>query len=328
MTQRQIWINLGGLAAILCLCAVWYWTGTGIRAIPSLTRSLQDQNPKTRASAAQGLAELSHLAKSATPTLLDLALNDPSQHVATEAARALARIDLSAARKVLAAYQPQLQDQDAQVRLTACTMLAALGPAATPSVPALLPLLDDPDDQVRERAVNALALVGFPAGLVSPALTRALEDKSAIVRHTATRHLAFTIYPPPDSWPILRRLTDDQDKSVASLAKIALGRGLGEPPPKADAYAQMIGMKAGADYALLQLARMGPDAAGAVPAIASMLGSDQVLSRFLAVEALRAIGPAAASAVPALQQTLQDEDPVMREIAAEALTSIGSRATP
>nr|MBI3613706.1 HEAT repeat domain-containing protein [Nitrospirota bacterium] len=323
MTQRQIWLNLAGLLALIGLCAGWYWQSTGVRAIPALTDSLKDDQPQTRVFAAQGLAEIGAAAKSSAPDLLELALHDPVQYAGAEAAKALTRIDLSAARQVMAAYLPLLRNQDVQVRRRACVVLASLGPVAKPAVPALLGALDDADDLVRDRAVDALAMIGLPATAVLPALTRALEDKTAFVRYTATRHFAFTLTPPPDSWPVLSRRLNDQDKGVASLAQNALDRAMREPAPKASVYARMIGMKTGTGYALLQLAMLGPGAAEALPALMPVLQDEQALHRYLAVEALGAIGPPAAAAVPALTRLLTDEDAVVRESAIGALAAIG-----
>ncbi len=328
MTQRQIWLNLAGLLALICLCAGWYWQSTGVRAIPALTRALRDEQSQARIFAAQGLAETGVAAKASVPDLLEVALHDPVQYAGAEAARALTRIDLFAARQVMASYLPLLQDQDVQVRRNACSVLASLGPVAKPAVPALVALLDDPDDLVRDRAVDALAMIGLPAKTVLSALTRALEDKTAFVRYTATRHYAFTLTPPPDSWPLLRRLMNDRDKGVASLARSALDRAMREPAPKASVYAQMIGMKTSTGYALQQLAMLGPGAAEALPVLVPVLQDEQALHRYLAVETLGAIGPQAAAAVPALTKLLTDDDQVVRESAAEALASIGGAGPP
>nr|MBI3611601.1 HEAT repeat domain-containing protein [Nitrospirota bacterium] len=323
MTQRHIWQNVTGLLALIGLCAGWYWQSTGVRAIPALTQALQDEQVQARVFAAQGLAETGVAAKASVPDLLEVALHDPVQYAAAEAAKALTRIDLAAARQVMAAYLPLLRDQDVQVRRKASAMLGSLGPVAKPAVPSLLGALDDTDDLVRDRAVDALATIGLPAKTVLSALTRALEDKTAFVRYTATRHFAFTLTPPPASWPLLRRLMHDPDKGVASLAQSALDRAMREPAPKASVYAQMIGMKTSTGYALQQLAMLGPGAAEALPAIMPVLQDEQALHRYLAVEVLGAIGPQATSAVPALTRLLTDEDAVVRESAAEALATIG-----
>lgn len=324
MTQRQIWLNLAGLLAVIGLCAGWYWQSTGVRAVPALTRALTEAQPQARIFAAQGLAEAGAAAAASVPDLLEVALHDPVQYAASEAARALTRIDLTAARRVMTFYLPLLRDRDAQVRRKACAVLASLGPVAKPAVPALLDLLADDDDLVRDRAVDALATIGLPATSVLPALTRALEDRTPFVRYTATKHLAFTLTPPAGSWPALRRLLNDQDKGVASLARTALDRAMREPTPTASVYARMLGMKTSTGYALVQLAMQGPPAVEALPAIVPMLQDARALHRYLAAEALGAIGPQAASAVPALTQSLKDEEAVVRDSAADALAAIGT----
>jgi HEAT repeat protein len=76
---------------------------------------------------------------------------------------------------------------------------------------------------------------------------------------------------------------------------------------------------------LLQLAKLGPRAAEAVPKLASLLSAERPLERYLAASTLESVGPGALQAVPALQRTLADPDPIVREAAAEALHSIEAR---
>lgn len=53
MTQKHIWLNLGGLIALIGLLGLFYWTSTGARAVPALTESLKDKDSKVRIAAAQ-----------------------------------------------------------------------------------------------------------------------------------------------------------------------------------------------------------------------------------------------------------------------------------
>lgn len=80
-------------------------------------------------------------------------------------------------------------------------------------------------------------------------------------------------------------------------------------------------------YAASELARWGPAAAPAVPALRRALrypySSD---ARDAAAEALGAIGPAAAEAIPDLVEALEDDYWVIRAQAAYALGSIGKPA--
>src|SRR5436190_12259921 len=77
---------------------------------------------------------------------------------------------------------------------------------------------------------------------------------------------------------------------------------------------------------VLQLRRLGPKAADAVPALTKALRDRDLNVRSSAADALASIGPAAAPAVPALMEALKDSDSDMRRAAAAALGAIGPAA--
>jgi HEAT repeat protein len=82
-------------------------------------------------------------------------------------------------------------------------------------------------------------------------------------------------------------------------------------------------------HAALELGKYGPDAARAVPALASALSSEDISVRRNAALALGKIGPAARSASGALHKALTDSDYRVREYAVFALGEIGdARALP
>lgn len=91
--------------------------------------------------------------------------------------------------------------------------------------------------------------------------------------------------------------------------------------------------------AAMSLAKMGPDAQDAVPALAKALGDRDLNVRYFAATALQAVGPAAQAGVAALVQALDTfpggspalDGPMryyadVRVVAAEALGAIGSHA--
>jgi len=330
MTQKQIWMNLGGLAALIALLALFYWQSTGARAVPAMTAALKHPDSKIRAAAAQMLADIGPAARPAVPELLNQALHDPVLYAGTTAAGALPKIDLAAARQVMAAYVPALHDADTDNRREACAMLGSLGPVAKPAVPALGAALDDPQETVRMHAVGALGEIGIPASVVIPTLAKALHDPSPVVRHRAVSQFAFSMPPIESVVPYLKELTEDKDQSVATLAKSALSSPHRLAKDRTAVYSTMLQMGNANEYALRQLAQLGPEAAGTVPAVIPVLKDNRPLHRYLAAEALGAIGPGARDAVPALTAVLQDEDVVVRESVAEALRAIetGAAAGP
>jgi hypothetical protein len=91
---------------------------------------------------------------------------------------------------------------------------------------------------------------------------------------------------------------------------------------KADTYA----LRRAATY---QLTSIGPEASGAIPVLAEMLGDGDPQTREAAAEALGAFGPAAAEAVPALIEAINDSDEYVQYEVIEALGNIGdSQAVP
>jgi HEAT repeat protein len=298
MTQKQIGLNLAALVALIVLLAGWYWQSTGARAVPALTGSLADERAKVRVMAATALAEIGPAASAAAPALLDQALRDSNLNASATAAGALAKIDLTAARQVMSASLPQLASGDADARRRACEVIASLGPVARPAVPRLVEASKDPDEVVRGRAVAALGSIGLPAAQVVPALIAALGDPAPGVRYTAVLQFSFAQVPEA-AIPALTTRLGDEEKSVAGLAERALAAARQGQMANVPVLAMMLRMGSSRDYTLLQLAKLGPRAAGAVPALVPILREPRALDRYLAAEALGAIGPAAAAARPA-----------------------------
>lgn len=325
LTQKDIYLNLGGLGVLIALLGLTYWQHTGPRVVPKLVEQLKDQDTTARILAAQWLAKLGPDATGALPALVDLALHDPSQDTGAAAATAIRVLDLQAAREVVTGALPALWDADAEVRRKACVVLGSLGPVAKPAVPSLITMLDDTDELVRERAVGALGMIGIPQTEIVAALTKALRDPAPNVRYRAAAQFAFHVPVTATSLPALMDLRHDEDRSVASLAEVALEHA-GQNNTRQDVadLVTLLERPGEKDYALQQLAQLGPDAADAAPVLISVLRDSLALNRYLAAEALRAIGPAAEEAVPELIVALRDPDPIVTESAAEALEAIGT----
>lgn len=324
MTRIQIWLNLSGLGVLIALLGLTYWLHTGPRAVPGLIEQLKDEDTTARILAAQWLAKLGSDAKAALPALVDLALRDSNQDTSAAAATAIRVLDLQVARDVVADYLPALWDANPEVRRKACVVLGSLGPVAKPAVASLITMLDDTDELVRERAVGALGTIGIPQSEIVAALTKALRDSASVVRYRAAAQFAFHMPVTATSLPTLMELRNDPDKSVASLAEVALEHASRTDRQDVSNLVSLLERPGEKDYALQQLAQLGPEAADAAPVLISVLKDRLALNRYLAAEALRAIGPAAEEAVSALIAALHDPDPIVIESAAEALEAIGT----
>ena len=328
LPPREIKLHLLGLVLFVGLLSLWYWLSTGIRAVPTLIEMLQDDDPSTRIVAAEQLGQVGPAALAAIPRLLAQATRDGSQHANTTAAAALKSIDLTAARQVMTHFIPRLQDQDAQQRRTACAVLGSLGPVAKPAVPALLAVGHDPDELVRRNALMALASIGIPSPPIVAALLEGLRDSSSLVRQTAVTQFAFTV---PLTQPVIAALTpllSDPDRSIATLARSALDKSKPDDAAQLESLGMMVQHSAARDYALHQLAQLGPVAGDALLPILPLLQDDRPLVRYLAAEAIGAMGVSAKQALQPLQQQRQDPDPVVREAVAEAIAGIEAAMAP
>ena len=328
LPPREIKLHLLGLVLFLGLLGLWYWLSTGARAMPTWIEMLQDDDPSTRIVAAEQLGQVGPAAQVALPQLLAQATRDGSQHANTTAATALKSIDLTAARQVMTHFIPRLQDQDAQQRRTACAVLGSLGPVAKPAVPALLALVHDLDELVRRNALMALASIGIPSPPIVAALLEGLRDSSSLVRQTAVTQFAFTI---PLTQPVITALTpllNDPNRSMATLARSALDKARPDDAAQLESLGMMVQHSGARDYALHQLAQLGPAAGDALLPVLPLLQDDRPFVRYLAVEAIGAMGPAAKQALQALQQRREDSDPVVREAVADAIAGIEAAMVP
>jgi HEAT repeat protein len=324
MALKQIWLNLGALAVLMAVLALVYWQHTGVRAVPELVQALQGRDLQTQMLAVQGLKQIGQPALAAIPRLTELATVAGGHSVHIEAAGALPPIDLSAARQVMIAWLPKLQDPDPQVRRDAAGVLGALGPVAKPAVHSLLGISNDPNTAVRDRVVRALAAIALPPDLVMRGLLQALQDPEWTVRYAAVTSFSFGAISNPESLALLRTLTQDNNQMVARLAQSAVAAA--EHPIPVSVHLFALDQGEDRTHPLVQLSKLGRGAAEAVPRLTTLLTSQRPLERYLAAMALTCIGPAAASAVPMLQRSLQDPDPIVREAVAEALQGIEGRS--
>lgn len=327
LTPREITLHLAGLVLLLGLLGLWYWLSTGPRVVPTLMEMLKDDDPSTRIVAAEQLGQIGPAARAAIPQLLSQAIQDGNQHANTTAAAALKWIDLGASRHVMTHFMTRLQDSDLQQRRTACAVLGSLGPVAKPAVPALLTAAHDTDALVRRNALTALASIGIPPGMVSTALLAGLRDSSSLVRQTAVAQFAFTAPVSEDAAAALTPLLNDQDNSIATLARTALEKPKSGDAAHIESLGMMLGHSTARDYALHQLAQLGPAAGEALTPILPLLDDDHPLIRYLAVETLAGMGQGATQALLALKQR-HDSDPIIQAAITDAVAALESATAP
>lgn len=285
-------------------------------ALPALTAALKDKNIEIRIHAAATLGRLGPDAKSALPALFEAARDTSNVGVqvrrllpasVTEAAvRASFQIDPDCGAALAKAALPELtaalKGMDEGALLSAALALAWLGPHAKPALPALQEAYND------------------AYGITEFALRRAMN----LIGVDITKELAELTKDPRA--PIERRL-----KALEKLSSIKepgghvislLTKALKDPEPA---------IRAGAAAAV---ARVGPSAKAAIPALLDLLGDADLVEAAEkhhiaepnpAVHALARMG---ADALPGLAKTLKDREKprLVRVYATMSLGLMGRKA--
>ncbi|HTQ39576.1 MAG TPA: HEAT repeat domain-containing protein [Pirellulales bacterium] len=234
-------------------------------------------------------------------------------------------VDLGpAAKPTVPALIKALNTGDAPLQWHAARALSAIGPAAKDAVPALTAALKSNDAMVRGYAANALEEIGDASQPAVPELVALLSDKNGNVRRKAidalvAMHLKFDTLA-----PILKQVLEqsNMDPALVVPALNAL----------ADAGDDGINVLIGelkndkaVHAACIGLADAGPKAKAAVPELIRVVQEQDKhpAVRREAIMALAAIGPDSKSAGPQLVKALSDQQYAVRYAAALAVGQIG-----
>jgi HEAT repeat protein len=198
--------------------------------------------------------------------------------------------------------------------------LVAMG---EPAVPCLLQRLDDPDTHIRRGCAAALLRIDREIGLPPVRERLAHSDRGfgismahAMVRTNVEAGLAVQV--------MIENLSDTYYPVYNESIKV-----LGELGPQStEAVPVLVEHLRKAEHADIRsrlahaLARIGPGASAAVPALGEALGDPDADVREAAAYALSTVGPAAREAEHALRLALNDADPKVRFRASKALQKL------
>jgi HEAT repeat protein len=217
-----------------------------------------------------------------------------------------------------------LDDGDPSVKMAAAWALGTLGDAATEAVPRLASTLrEDPSPGVRAAAARALGATEGDAAVT--ALFDALWDPHEAVRHEAAQALSRLKLSTDDISRLAEALESD-DLYVRAFAAWRLGNFGEEAKDAVPALVRELDDPRDHVVVSASLARIGPGAVAAVPALLDQCSSADHGRRWRAAKALGRIGPGAAEGVPALVALLSDPNERVRLHAARALGRIGPEA--
>ncbi|MEZ4618138.1 MAG: HEAT repeat domain-containing protein [Caldilineaceae bacterium] len=235
--------------------------------VGSYVDALTGVNKQQRLHAADGLGMMGQAAGDAIPTLAT-ALTDEYEPIALNAAYALAGMGAPAVDTLLTALESENKD----VSRNAAYGLAALG---TPAINGLTEHLTHANEQTRGYAAFALGEIGLTgtsaAATTATALASLMNDESEWVRRNTVEALGTL------------GLTDNQAAEQHTVQTLAAALQ--------DSDGQVRFTSA------LSLARIGRQAAAAVPALQQALHDENRYVRANAVDALSRIGNAEAQAV-------------------------------
>ncbi len=310
------------------------------KAVPELTRALDDPELRGMAAEALSMTESGHMA--AVPVFVDRLSDREAGHYASMTLARMARENPSIAQRLLEEFHSPaphvragvstafgaaggdcglaavpamvraLDDPESMVRSAAAEGLARLGPAASAAVPRLAKaLMEDKHDWTRRNCAAALGLVGDLRG--RDALASALKDPFNDVRGAAVEAIARLGGPqaPATLMPAL--------KDASPSVRLAAVRSLGSLKARTSARA-IVGMlrdenheiSSSAVYALGQIG--DPDTAEALAEVAK---SEKSTMRSLAATALGEIE--SPRVVEPLIGLLSDPDSATRHYAARSL---------
>ncbi len=278
-------------------------------AIRKLSRGLSDPEPTIRASAAIGLGQLASTTEVDLPPELVAALHDESPQVRNVVVKALSSAQLTAS--VVPALITELASPDKEVQLRATEILAHVGPAAMPAMPALLAMLSEPFDLKRSQTDRTLPNYWDPACAAAVALGKIGAAPESIAGLTAM-------------------LASDVPARVHTAASALAMLG----PPAACAVPALIiaydkflraeGHMIGQSAVVMALGELGPLSPAGPEALKILTRGLDSKDKWIRVSAAEALGQFGRDATPALSKLRELEQSPVRELHDAAAKSVAA----
>jgi len=203
----------------------------------------------------------------------------------------------------------------------ACVILFIVG--CTSSNEQLIAQLGEPDPKTRIAAARALGAQQDDMARIVPALAGATQDADVEVRETSLTALGRIGPAAKSSLPSLEQSLDDPELSVRVAAALASQKI--DPGNATFVPVILDALRAGHGPVFLEVERMGPKAAWAVPTLVKLLADERASIRALAARTLGEIGVAEGGVKSALERGLRDNSFAVRKAAQRSLQQIPSQ---
>lgn len=267
----------------------------GSSAVPTLTKTLTDENEHIRSMSAASLKEIGPDAKDATPALIK-SLGDDSTNfrIVQDALGSIGKATIPSLIALFPEPKGDSETEDAKrlrwrIRNRAVTVFGTIGGVAVPDLIEILK--SEKDDMSQDFAAEALGNIGPAAKDAVPALIQHITESNRY-KKKATEKLGQY------QWTLKSVLETLRDSDILWGAR-ALGK-------------------------------IGPDAKDAAPKLLSLLQAIQNeefnANKHVLIEALGGIGPTASASVPTLIQLLKDPGADVRLATIVALGKMGPSA--
>lgn len=322
--------------------------------LPSLTRLLADPDPAVAAQAARLLALQG---ERVVPLMIEALANEDARYWASLVLSSLGE----RARAAVPALIAVLNTEEPEVRREVIMALGAIGPEARAAMPALLEVMKSDDPAIVLAGTYSLGNMGPAAQLATPILREQMETEDPFLMAATAwalaslnpedtslqtqmisilvRTLALPDNPSareaaaralvelrPDPNLLLPELADLVSNSPPEVLRDAMQAFVAVGPPAVPAMIRLLQDEQARPLAARVLGQIGPEAAGAVPSLATALETSNPEARREILFALAAIGPAAEPAVPQMVPFVSSELPQVRYTAIYALGELGSAA--
>lgn len=299
-------------------------------AVPELIKALSDNERQVWFNSITALARIGPDAAEAVPALINElehadrgGYHDQTRYRIAFALGSIGTAALPALTNALAS------DRDV-MREGAAKAISWIGPPATNAISLLVKNLNDGDSDVREKSAEALGKIG-PAAI--PELEAGLKSDQTNTRAGAAQALEWMGEPAKDSGPQLAAALRAEKEDTARTPMIhALSKLNYDPPALLDMVVPLL--RSNSESVRLEASNaiilMEPAATTSVPLLQKMVSSNDEGAIKVGATYLGDIGPDAAGAVPALIAARTKETATNETTSAidEALIQIGAPAVP
>jgi HEAT repeat protein len=271
-------------------------------AMPVLLQGVRNHSHPELGAAEWALYVLGPEAQPAVP-ILQRALQDPEDDVRLWAAQALGQIG-PAARGAVPVLRQALQDGDPDVRFSAADSLTLIERRPIEALPTLL------EDAKRGHQRSNRQFGRTPAPVLS--LSRyGTTAMPALVQAVFSKGPDAAVGDEDARW-LFDKVKAEARAAVPAFVAALRARCLGMPPLRGG------GSTAVPEEMIHTLGKFGPETGDAVPLLVEILAGNHPRLQVAAAEALARTGPAAAAAVPALEGALRERT-WMEDVAFQSL---------